>query len=368
MKKILISLLVFVFAFLSLFATKVSAKVITDEKGTVSVAKTEIVNDDLFIGAQTVDIAGTVNGDVFIGAQTVKITGIINGNLHVGANTLDITGTVKGNVYAGAQNVLVSGSTIGGSLLVGAATVSVDKDTVIGGSLLAGAGSLSIDSQVKRSVYAGTGNLTVGNNARIGRDLYYASGENQASISGSAKIAGTVYKSEVETGEKEVKTMQKQAPTFAKGLRFGSTLISFIGALIVGLLYFKFFPKNFAENSKFVTNSFWKSLGTGFLVTIALVPGLLILLITVVGIPVAGVAVVVFALYSYLAKIVVGSALGNWLSPKLKIKISVYGALALGLLAFYIVKMIPFVGGLAGLVVLWAGLGALSLRMFSKSE
>ena len=117
MRKALTSLIIFILAFFVFFPAEVSAKVITKENGDVNVAKTEVVNDDLFIGAQTVGIDGVVNGDVFIGAQTVKITGIINGSLHVGANTVDISGKIKGNVYTGAQNVLVNGGEIGGSLL-----------------------------------------------------------------------------------------------------------------------------------------------------------------------------------------------------------------------------------------------------------
>jgi hypothetical protein len=368
MRKFVVSLLLFIFAFLFFSTSNVSAKVITDEKGTVSVAKTEIVNDDLFIGAQTVDIAGTVNGDVFIGAQLVKITGVINGNLHVGANTIDLTGTVKGNVYAGGQNVLVSGSTIGGSLLVGAATFNIDKSSVVGGSVLVGAGAISIDSQVKRSVYAGAGSLTIGDGAIIGKDLYYGSGNNQANISTNAKIAGSTYKSEVDTGEKDIEAFRKEAPALMRGFRLGGTVISFIGALIVGFLYLKFFPKGFTGSAKLVSEAFWKSLGVGFLITICTIPALLLLAITVVGLPVAGIAIVVLTLYSYLAKIVVGSALGGWISRKMKWKASAYGAFALGLLVFYILKFIPYVGGLAGLVVLWSGLGALTLRMLQKAE
>ncbi len=371
MRKVFSSLLIFIFALFVLSATKVSAKVVTDQSGgSVTVAKSEVVNDDLFIGAQIVDIAGTVNGDVFIGAKTVKITGIVNGNLHIGANTLDLGGTVKGNVYAGAQNVLVSGSKIGGSLLIGAATVNVDKDSVIGGSILVGTGNLTIDSQIKRSVYAGTGTLTIGGETKIGKDLYYASGNNQANISANAKIAGSTYKSEVKSarGSVNIKAVKKQIPAVMNTVKLVTTLVSFIGALIVGLLYLKLFGKHFTLSTGIVSKSFWKSLGVGFLVSIAFIPGLIILLITVIGIPLAGLAFLMLLLYSYLAKIVVGSAFGSWISQKLNWKISTYGAFAFGLLIIYLLGLIRVIGFATGLVVLWTGLGALTLRMFSKSD
>src|SRR4030042_3817593 len=369
MNKIITSLLILIIVFFFFSVTSVSAKFITDEKGSVNVKKTEVINDDLFIGAETVEIAGTVNGDVFIGAQTVRITGIINGNLHVGANILDLSGTVKGNVYTGAQNVLVSGSTIGGSILVGAATVNIDRDCSIGGSILAGAGTLTIDSQVKRSVYAGTGSLTIGSDTKIGKDLYYSSGNNQgqANISSNAKIAGTIYKSEVGTakGSINIEGAKKKIPAALNHAKIFTTFFSFIGALIVGFIYLKLFHKHFTQTASIVSKSFWKSLGVGFLVTITLIPGLIILLITVVGIPLAGLAFLMILLYSYLAKIVVSSAFGYWISQKFKWKMSTFLAFALGLFVVNILKFIPKVGFLIVLVVLWTGLGALTLRMFS---
>lgn len=352
--------------------TKVFAETRVSQNGDVTVAKTEVVNDDLFIGAQSAEIDGTVNGDVFVGGQTVKITGTINGNLHAGANAVYLGGTVKGNVYAGGQNIMVTGSKIGGSLLLGGATANIDKDSVIGGSILAGAGMLSIDSQVKRSVYAGTGSLTIGSDASIGKDLYYASGKNQGqvTISENAKIVGTVHKSEANKIPKNPKMAVPNGQFLAilGGISFAGTIISFLGALIVGFLYFKLFNKNFVQTANLVSKSFWKSFGVGFLVTIAFVPGLIILLITIVGIPVAGLSLLFMALYAYLAKIVVGSALGAWISQKFNWKLSAYLTFALGLLAIFLVKMVPFVGFLGGLVVFWVGLGALTLRTFSKHE
>ena len=372
MRKILTSFFIFALTFFVLSVTNVSAKIISNDKGTVNIAKTEVINDDLFIGAQTVEINGTVNGDVFIGAQTVKVTGIINGSLHTGANLLILDGIVKGNVYAGAQNVMVSGAAIGGSLLVGAATVNIDKDTSIGGSIMAGAGTLTVNSQVKRSVYAGAGNLTIGSDTKIGKDLYYTSNENQGqtNISGDAKIAGSIYKSEMKTAQGGVdnKAVKKQTSAFFGKFKVVASIISFAGALLIGFLYLKFFGKHFTQTVNLVSKSFWKSLGLGFLITIAFIPGLIILLVTVIGIPLAGLAFLTLLFYSYIAKIIVGAVFGNWISLKFSWKTSVFGTFALGLLLIYIIRLIPVIGFLTGMVVLWIGLGALTLQMFSKTN
>ena len=346
LKKVLVSISVFVLAFFGVFAGPVSAKIIAEENRPVMVAKTEVVDDDLFIGAQTVEMAGTVNGDLFIGAQSVTISGV-----------------VKGSVYVGAQNITVKSAIINGSLFVGAATVSLDSDSQINGSVYVGAGTLSVDSQIKRSLYAGTGNLMIGGNTLIGKDLYYAVGNEQggASISPQAKISGNIYKSEVDTS-----TPQQTAKASYSGVKLMAGLLSLAGSLVVAFFYLKFFGDHFTQVSKLLTTSFWKSLGVGFLVTIAAVPGFILLLVTVVGIPLAGVSFLVFLLFAYLAKIVVSQPLGEWISKKLNWKISFYGASAFGLLTMYIIGVIPFFGPLVGLVIFWVGLGALTLQTLSK--
>lgn len=371
MRKLVSSLLIFVLAFFFIFVSPVSAKVLSSENGSVDVPKSEVINDDLFVGAQGATIEGTVNGDVFIGAQSVRIEGTINGNLHVGAQTVNLDGTVKGNTYIGAQDVTLVGANIGGSLLVGSQNINIDKTSVVGGSLIAGASSLTLDSQIKRNVYAGTGILTIGADTKIGKNLYYAAGQNQqTNIDKNAKIAGSIFKSETQTPQinTNLEAAKKEIPSILNGIKVATSFISLIGALIVAFIYLKLFEKHFTQTASIVSTSFWKSLGVGFLVTIAFVPGLIILLITVVGIPIAGLAILMLILYSYLAQIVVGSVVGTWISHKINWKVSVYGATAFGLLTIYILKFIPFIGFLSGLVVLWAGLGALTIKFFSKAE
>ena len=261
-KRFFTSILIAIFSFFVFSANNVSAEIITKQEGNIIIEKTEIINDDLFIGAQMVNIDGVVNGDVFVGAQTVTITGTINGNLHVGTNTLNLNGVVTGNIYVGGQNISVNNSTINGSLLSGGATVNVEN-SIIDGSILAGAGVLNINSQVGRSVYAGTGSLTIGDNTNIGKDLYYTAdkqGKN-VNISKNAIISGTTYKSEVKTTPKfDSKNMNKLTPVF-HGVKLFSSILSFISALIIGFLYFKFFNKHFTQTVKILSKSFWKSFG-----------------------------------------------------------------------------------------------------------
>ena len=99
---------------------------------------------------------------------------------------------------------------------------------------------------------------------------------------------------------------------------------------------------------------------------IATIPGFILLLVTVVGIPLAGLVFLLLMLYTYLAKIVVAQPVGNWLLQKFNRKTSVYGSVAFGLLTIFIIRAIPVVGPLVGLFIFMLGLGALTLQTLSK--
>jgi hypothetical protein len=367
MRKIFVSIFVFFLTFFAFSVTRVSAaKILTSDKGTVTVAKGEVVNDDLFIGAATTEIDGVVNGDIFIGAQTVKIAGTINGSLHVGTQSLSLENAfISGNVYAGSQNITVTGTNIKGSLITGTQTLNIDKASAVNGSIIAGVAVVTIDSQVKRNVIIGSGMLTIGDNARIGRDLYYATGSNQANISGKAKIVGVTHKYEAKTPEPQIS--QKQTSRFFATAKIVSSIVSYLGALIIGLILMKLFAKRFTGAVGMVSKSFWKSLGIGFLVIVSIIPALIILLITVIGIPLAGLALIVLILYIALSKIVVGAAVGNWIATKLNWNMDTFWPFALGLLIIYVLKLIPVAGGLVGFMVMLLGIGALILQT-SKAE
>lgn len=354
-----LSLVFFIFS-----PKKISARVLTSQNGSVNLATTETIDDDLFVGAQNVTIDGTVNGDVFIGARTAMINGTINGNLHIGAATIVLSGKVSGNVYAGSGNLTVTKSSIDGSLIVGAGNVSIDKETIISGSVIAGANTITIDSWIRKSVYLGTGNAILGSDTRIGKDLYYVTSKNgqEVKMTQDVVISGNIYRTPYQGP-----TSQNTNKSKSMGLIFN--FVFFLGAFLIGILYSKFFSNKFVESVKLVSNNFWKSLGVGFLISVAMIPFMIIALITIVGIPLAGITFLIFLVGLYFAKLVVAMAFGNWIALSLNWdRLSFYWVFALGLALIYILKSIPFLGVLISMVVMWTGLGALAMQAFSKSK
>jgi cytoskeletal protein CcmA (bactofilin family) len=87
------------------------------------VPENEVINDDLFISAESIVIDGTVNGNVFASAQDVTINGNINGNLLINGATATVNGDVNGSIAMSGQTLTVNHRVTGSIYYAGAALI-----------------------------------------------------------------------------------------------------------------------------------------------------------------------------------------------------------------------------------------------------
>ena len=59
----------------------------------VTIPASEVIDDDLYVGANEFVLDGTVNGDLISGGQKLTINGTVNGNLIAGGQTVVVNGT-----------------------------------------------------------------------------------------------------------------------------------------------------------------------------------------------------------------------------------------------------------------------------------
>lgn len=343
------------------------AKVMVQEKGTLNIPAEEVIDDDLFIGAESVNIAGTINGDIYVGAGTVNFSGQVLGDLVVGAGT-----------------VTISQAIIGDTLIVGAGTVTIDEDSLIGGSLIAGTGTLNNDAPIGRNLMIGGGtislnapvggevmmaggNLTLGPNTMIEGDLTYAAESlNQDEL---VTIGGKVTKYDAPKDWDRKETPRKMA-AFGLAGKAGLTVLSYLSALIVGLVLLWLMPKHAQGIADTIHSKFVPSLGWGFLLLLVTPLALLLMAITGIGFPLAMILGVLFAIDLYVAKLFVALVIGKYLSQHLGWKkLSLQATFAIGLALYYALRFIPVVGFFGCLVTLLSGLGGVWLykkQLFAK--
>jgi len=130
-RKVLI-ILIPLFLVLTLgFGIAATAKAVEfDQDGIVEAD--EIIDDDLFIGGDTVEINGTVNGDLIAFGSVVKINGTVHGSLVTSAQSVLVNGNVDGSVYAGSGTLTLGSKTeIGRNLYYGGFNLSAEPGSIV---------------------------------------------------------------------------------------------------------------------------------------------------------------------------------------------------------------------------------------------
>ncbi|MEX5256806.1 polymer-forming cytoskeletal protein [Kocuria arenosa] len=409
----LLTLLVLALAGALLTAPAAGAVEVRDGENVV-VAADEVVDDDLYVTGGSVVVDGTVRGDLLVAGGTVTINGTVEGDLMAAAQTVVIEGTVGDDARVAGQALLLGaqarvaddlvaagysletrpGTEIGGDVLLGAyqglLAGTIDGDVTAGAAALTLAGAIGGDVQADvgsaddvGAAWAPTSGvavprvdpgLTLTDAARLDGNLSYRSGT-EAAIAPGAEIAGEVVYEQVVVEEEPAGPAGPLALLIA-GLRL------FVTLLLAGLLALWLLPRAVTGAASTLRARPWLSLGWGALtiagtavaVLAVLVVSILLAIalgwLTLAGLAAAVVTTaVVFDLVlmlglvlavALLAPVVVAYTAGGLLvrdsAP------AGFGkrvlALALGLLIYVLLRAVPFLGPVVGLLVALFGVGA----------
>lgn len=370
MRKLLFGAVIFLFS-LSFFATGVFAKDSVVAGGNIKLQENETVEGDYFAAGDQVEIYGSVTGDVYAAGGIVIIDGQVGGDVLAAGGTITIGGSVAQNVRAlGGQvnvraqigrNLSVAGGNIDisdtanvtGNLAVVSGSVNVDGP--IGGNVQAGVGSLVLSNTVDGDVNAGVGALSVTSGAQVNGNLTYYS-DNQASISESAVISGGVNR-EMPTKGAASYTPKFDFDRMFKG--FGSVfrITSILTTFVIGVLLVYFYPDFMKKTSSVVKTkslrSFFIGLSFVFLAPIVLV----LVAITIIGLPLVFIFGSLWMIIIYLSRIFVIYFAGELLASKFSVK-STYLALFIGVILYYFIGYLGVIGGLISFVAIVVGTGA----------
>jgi len=356
-----------------LLAPSVSANENKNKQKIVTVAVGEVINKDYFAAADSVEVSGTVNGDVYVFGGQVLVDGKVNGDLISAGGIVNISGEVSQDVRVGGGQVIISGK-IGRNLTVGGGNVDITNSATIAGGIVAGGGNISLAAPIGKDVKIGAGNLTISNKivgnveaavgmirltskADIGGYLTYWS-DTTASIDSSAKVAGTVTK-------KAPPAAARPKPGMILGgfaaFNIITAIISLVSTLILGLLIIKLFPRYNRAVVYTLKKRPWGSLGLGF-ASLILIPLIFVLLLILVAtIPIAFILLALYLITLYLSRIFIIFWVGTFVFERTGRKIHEVWAFIIGLVIYYILTLIPIVGGLTTFLVILFGLGAVLL-------
>lgn len=298
--------------------------------GSVVVEEGETVRDIDGIGGSIV-VYGTVAGDV---------SGLA-GTIHVAEG-----GTVEGSIDAAAGTIRVDG-TVGGGVTAGSGHVSVSETGRIGGDVAVGTGHLSVDGTIDGDVRAGAETIVLGPNADVGGEFRYDAAD--FTRDPGASVGGEVVRDTDLGGGVDL-----SIPGWV------STVYSLLANLLLGMVLLAVFPRFSRGVAGRVADDPLVSGGVGFLTLVGVPIALVLIAITIVGIPAAIAGAVAYALAIWVGVVYGQYAVGAWVLGLADVE-NRWLALVVGLVGFAILGLVPILGGILEFVALLLGLGALSL-------
>lgn len=335
---------------------------------TTTVLVGETVNSSLFVTGKTIDIAGNVQGDVFCAGQNVTITGYVSGDVICAGQSVHVTGKVDGDVRIAGQNVTVGGMvahnlTAAGQTVVTEGNSRVEGDAVITGQdmtlngyvgrdVSADADTVTINGRVGRNLQSGVRQLTLGNGARVNGDASYMSNQNVLRAK-DAWIAGSLTRKEPKPADRH------EARNFLSVV----AIWWFVSMLLFALVLVLVMPQTFHTATSGTVKRMGKTFLVGLIASIIVPVVILVLFATVVGIPLALLALLVWVVVLMLCGPFAAYLTGRLLLRKRTtnaIWIMLLGAFVL-LVLFYI----PFLGGIILLLSVWLGIGTILLNTMS---
>jgi len=369
------------------------------------------VNGDLFAVGETVTVNGTVNGSLMASGQTIIVNGEVAGSVYSGASTLTLGKTAKvgRNLYFGGYSLKIDeGASITRDLAFGSYQAMLDGE--IGRDVYAGSGALEISGSIGGDVNAEVADtkggstsfqffvppgapksippgLRVSDRAEIGGKIAYTSTSDQSDNIGTDPGEGIVFSTpqpdefnvdtSSETGQVSYGT--RVGNWFLKRTRETITLLAF-GALILWLL-----PDLFNTVIHKAASAPLPSAGRGLLIVllgcvIALIAAGLILALgiffgvltlgglgwTIIGVGFSslGLTLTTFVLLvSYGSKLVISFWGGKWLLERFvpQAAETKIWPLVLGVLIYVLLRAIPVLGWIIGVIVTLIGMGAMWL-------
>jgi cytoskeletal protein CcmA (bactofilin family) len=380
----------------------------------IVIGANEIIDDDLYVAANTLTVDGTIKGDLVAAAQQITINGRVEGDVLVGAQTVVVSGQIGDDLRVAGEAVMLTPSArIGGDLAAGAASIEQQVGSVIGGDVLAGAYQALLAGTIERDVRAGFNRAelrgTIGGDAALTIDgspagsgalTYRPSGQlrvpdvhagltmadtahvsgkltystyTDATISPAARVEGGINASRLPPAA-------TTAPTSVPGLPY---LQRFAALLLVGLLLLWLAPGWLRHLGETLSLRPLPSFGWGAVAAITLIATALGVLVTTVllallfgFLTLGGIAALIVSVgvllelllsvgfitfAAYGAAVIVSLVVGRWLVALARpawVEQPIV-PLLVGLVAYSALRAIPVLGPIIALVVVLLALGAL---------
>jgi hypothetical protein len=332
--------------------------------GGATVEVTEPVAGDAFLVGEYLTVKAPVAGSVFALGAHVDVQGVVAKGLYAVAESISVSGTVHDHARLIGENVdVTSAARLEGPVSIAARSATLAGE-LPGGAKLA-ARTVRIDGHVAGDLEVAAEHIEIGPAAHIDGRLRYRS-DRAPVVATGAEIAGGT---ERLPGRYERFSWAggHHFNGFGHGVGFG-----FGTSLVLGVVMLLLGPAFMTEASTIARRDWAQSLGVGFMVLVGVPFAAVLLAITLIGIPVALLAIMLFVALLMLGYSCGAIAVGDFgLQTFLPKRAASTGArilaLVAALIALSLLRHVRLLGELVVFLVFLAGVGALLQRAFRKA-
>ena len=341
----------------------------TEAGAVVTLASGEVREGDLYAAGEAVRVHGRLAGDLVAGAQRILVDGQVEGDVFAAARTVDLRGAIGDSTRVVGERVIVD-ATIDGDLIAGANRVQILESTVIRGGVAAAASSIEIDGTVEEDLRAAAGELVLRGTVRGDANVI----ADRLDLAPDARIEGDLdYRTRLplspEAAARVAGPCVTEEPIDEDEEDDGSAAWSFVfwtwqagAALLAGLLAVALFRPLMQQLASTIAGETTLGALLGFGAFLIVPVGAAVVMMTLVGLPIGIIAVLLFSVALYVAKLPIAVWAGDQLLARAgRPDASPYAAMAVGILALYLLFEVPWLGGLFWLAATWLGLGAMVL-------
>ncbi len=328
---------------------------LSDAVATDDTARASIGGAQMIAGGDVL-LDEPVEGNAFAAGGRVEVRERIDRSAFVSGGDVTIAGSVGRNLYAAGGEVRVTpeARVEGKASLAGG---SIEINGAIGGKLRAYGEKIVINGSVGGDVETTGESIRIGPDARIAGRVVYRSHDDIV-VDPAAQVGGGV--SEARKDREWLRKLGRGA-TIAGGITVSLGMVLLGAVLILGM------PRFSREAAATIRRKPWQSAGLGFVMLIGVPFAIVILAITLVGIPLALLLAFGYVALLLLGFLVAAIFVGDTVLERIdgaRLESVWWRALflLLALAAIAIVKQVPFAGDLVWWLLFLAGLGAFTMR------
>jgi hypothetical protein len=339
------------------------------------------MGSDVFIGGASVTVHDAVGGDLFVAGGTIDVDAAVGGDAVAAGGKVRIGSAVAQSVYAAGGQVNVNGK-LGRNLRVAGGQVELGPNAEVVGNVSAAGGQVRIygavrghvqaaggrvliDAPVAGDVWATSGHVELGPRARIAGKLRYRSGE-ALHQDPAAQVSGGIEQLMPRWGGSAASTPASPEPP---PRRQGVGALGWVwttGLVVLAAVWLALAPVVSARSSRVLRERTGISVLLGFIWLVCVPVLAVLLLLTVIGIPLALFVVAAYLAALPLAYVSAAVGLGDWALARWRAARASalgwrVGAAALALALLNALGHVPWLGALLVFAVLLGGLGALLL-------